>query len=517
LTAAFRENPLLLVFALDSANLDLLERWIADGRLPNIAQLWKSGRTAAMGGRAYFDEAGTWLSAYSGLPSTVHGYYASRHIVPGTYDVRLRRLESSNALPFWSNLPDHFRTLVLEPVEGFVVSGSPGDQVFNLTAHQEAYSAAEFQAVPNELRQEVLRVFGPPPALEFNRFHEPLGYYKRQAKLYHDILARKGKLFEHLFRRGDYDVVIAGFNELHDCGHVLWHFFEGRGDSRDPKGELSGELQRLYEAVDREVGRLLAAAPAGTTVCLLSTYGLKDQYPTLELTEKLMTGFGFTTLRKFEPKGFSAVRIARRLVPEPVRFALSKHLPVKLQQNLVASRFSESIDWQNTRAVVIPSSLFSGHIRVNLKGREPNGIVEPGAQYNAVLDEIESEFRKVVDPRTGAPVVAVALRSAGVHSEGPNWWLPDMYIHWQRSRHFLDRVIHPKLGELSQRQSEFHRSSYHQRPGFVSISGPGIEPARLENEIDLEDIAPTLRSSLGLAGPAGVGTSFLAAAPDPAM
>jgi predicted AlkP superfamily phosphohydrolase/phosphomutase len=501
----------LLVLVLDSANLDLIERWMAEGKLPNTSAIWKNGLTARMGGRAYFDEVGSWLSVYSGTPSTTHGYYGARYLVPGTYDLRVRTLESSNAIPFWAKLPqDRFRTLVLEPVEGFLVPGLNGDQMVNLTVHQETYAAEPFRAIPEEFGGEVRRLFGPPPELVFNRFLEPLDYYKKEAATYHDVLTRRAKVFEQLIRRREYDVVIAGFNELHDCAHILWHFFDGRDRARDPKGELANGVQAMYEAVDREIGRLVEASPAGTTICLLSSYGVKDQYPISELAEKAMIKLGFTVEHETGgSQSFSPVSLARRFVPEPIRYAISKRLPTRVQENLIESRFQEKIDWNRTRACVIPTALFSTHVRVNLKGREPNGIVEPGAEYNALLDEIETEFKQLIDPKTGMPAVSAALRSANVHGEGPNRLLPDLYIHWRSGRHFVDRVVHPRAGELTQRQPEFHRNSFHQRPGFMALAGPGIDAHRMEQEVELEDIAPTLLQTLGIEQSQGVGRCVL--------
>lgn len=507
---------MFVLYVVDSANLDLVERWIAEGHLPNIAALWQSSLTAQVGGPAYFDEIGSWLSAYSGIPSTHHGYYSARYLVPGTYRLERRTLASAPAPPFWTRLPSGARALILEPIEAYAIEGLTGDQMFNLTAHQEAYAAEPFQALPEAFGRDVLREFGDPPKLRFDKFEEPLEYYRGQAQVYRDVLERRGKLFEKLIRRGGYDAAVVGFPETHDAAHILWHFFDGRAPDRDPKGELAGELLAMYCGVDREIGRIQTAVPPGSTVCLLSTYGMKDQYPTVELAEQLMTLAGFTRKVPAGPSSWKPLDIARRLVPEPIRHRISQHLPNDVQQSLLASNFAGGIDWSQTRAVALPTSLFSSHIRVNLKGREPDGIVEPGAAYNALLDEIEAEFRKLIDPKTDRPAVAAVLRTANVHIDGPSHLLPDLYVHWRSARHFLDRAIHP-LGEITQRKHQFHRSSYHQRPGFMALAGPGIAPARMEREIALEDIAPTFRDILGCPAQPGVGQSVLAAAHGGAM
>ena len=54
--------------------------------------------------------------------------------------------------------------------------------------------------------------------------------------------------------------------------------------------------------------------------------------------------------------------------------------------------FWPNVDWSKTKAY----AMGLGDIYVNLKGREGKGIVAPGAEYEAVRDEIK---RKLVDAR----------------------------------------------------------------------------------------------------------------------
>lgn len=481
---------MLALFVIDSANLNLLQNWMASGDLPNLAALWRNSRRGPVGGDLYFDEIGTMCTAYSGIPVTQHGYYSARYLHPGTYDLRIQPLTDIPAPPFWATLPQNqFRSLILEPIESFPIPSLNGDQLYNLTVHQEAYAKAPFVAQPASLREHVAKFFPQPPELDFSSFNAPLGWYQQQLQHYLEVLQQKTRLFASLLRSASYDVAVIGFNEFHDCGHVLWQFFENRSPERDPKGLLADGLKSIYVAVDRAIGELLSILPAGASVALLSAYGLKDQYPTLELAERLMTKAGFTVPQK--PRLSSWQALARRIIPEPLRFAISKSLPSSTQQSLVASAFASQINWAKTTAVVLPVSLFSSQIRVNLKGREPNGIVEPGAPLLQLLDEIESTFRALIDPVTGQPAVAAVLRPPM-----PNFLLPDLYIHYRSARHFLATTHHPRWGTLTQRPPAFFRNSYHSRPGLLAISDPQFSPGDFSAEVPLEQIAPLLTSTL---------------------
>ena len=488
-------NKPTVVYALDSADLDLLERWMAEGSLPHIAELWRNSARRRIGGPGYWDEIGTWITAYSGVPATRHGYYSARRLKPGTYDFETIPLTAARARPCWESIQDpHFRALILEPIEMVPSPHTAGVQIYNLTVHQEAYAAAPMVAIPREVEEQVARIYGKRRIPAFDRFHESLSFYQEQMETNLDMTRRKGQLFCELIRRNEFDLLVAGIN-LHDIVHVLWPFQEGRSDPRDPEGQLAHGVRTVYEAADREIGEIQQLLPSGSTEVLLSLYGLKDQYPTQELSTRLMELLGYHAPLAHTGGSWDPLGIARRVLPEPWRFELSQGLPARWQQTLLRSAFAQSMDFRRSRAFVLPNSLFTAYIRVNLKGREPTGCVAPGRDYEGLLDEIESEFRALIDPVTGEPAVSSVLRTANAFIDGPSELLPDLYVHWKSSRHFLHRAIHPK-GELKQRPTHFFRDSYHRAPGFAAFKGPGIEPGWFEQSSIL-DIAPTLMRLLG--------------------
>jgi len=73
---------------------------------------------------------------------------------------------------------------------------------------------------------------------------------------------------------------------------------------------------------------------------------------------------------------------------------------------LLARNPDGTINWTKTRAV----GQRSVYVYVNLKGRDPDGIVEPGEEYHHVQDEIIKAITEYVDPRTGRKPILFALR-----------------------------------------------------------------------------------------------------------
>ena len=454
-----------VVYALDSADLDLLEGWMGEGRLPHIAELWRNSARRRIGGPGYWDEIGTWITAYSGVPATRHGYYSARRLKPGTYNLEVVPLTSAKARPCWESIQDpDFKALILEPIEGFPSSRVAGAQLYNLTAHQEAYAAAPVIAIPSPVETQTRRIYGKRHVPPFDRFDEPVNFYEQQLATNLDMLRRKSLLFRDLIRSNEFNLLVVGIN-LHDVVHMLWPFQEGRHDPRDPEGRLAHGIRTFYEEADREIGEIRKLLPDDATQVLLSMYGVKDQYPTLELGTRLMELLGYHVPPASNGNSRDPVSIARRVLPEPLRFQLSQKLPAGLQQSLVRSAFAQNMDFERSRAFVLPTSLFTSHVRINLKGREPTGCVDPGHEYEGLLDEIEAEFRAVIDPVTGQSAVGSVLRTANAFIDGPSELLPDLYVHWKSSRHFL------RASDSSERRGPATAPQFF--PRFLS-SGTGL-------------------------------------------
>ena len=66
-----------------------------------------------------------------------------------------------------------------------------------------------------------------------------------------------------------------------------------------------------------------------------------------------------------------------------------------------ASEPFADVDWSRTRAY----GLGLNGLYLNIRGREREGIVEPGAQADALLQEIRQKLLEVRDPKDGSQVI----------------------------------------------------------------------------------------------------------------
>jgi predicted AlkP superfamily phosphohydrolase/phosphomutase len=193
------------------------------------------------------------------------------------------------------------------------------------------------------------------------------------------------------------------------------------------------------------------------------------------------------------------VKALRDLLPKEFRKNLARKLPTALRDKLAQRVDTADIDWARTRAFCLPTDL-EGYIRVNLRGREPQGIVNPGTEYEALLTDLEAALLELRDAESGAPLVREVWR---VDRECPGErraYLPDLVVRWVGDRQ-QSRVESARVG-LVEVVSPDTRTGTHQGPGFVLGAGPGIGRNGSLEGGHIQDFAPTLLARLGVTAPA---------------
>src|SRR5947209_8399351 len=149
------------------------------------------------------------------------------------------------------------------------------------------------------------------------------------------------------------------------------------------------------------------------------------------------------------------------------------------------------------RAFALPS-FYDGRIRVNLRGREANGIVEL-ADYERVCDELEALVRSCIDPRTGASVVESIDRPARHDPMALDSSLADVVVVWAGCPLAVRAPAYGTIGPVPYRRTGGHTSPY----GFVSITGPDVAPGEL-GITSAFDVAPTIYELLADRSPDGI-------------
>ena len=493
-------SPPLMIFGLDAGDAEYIRRWAQEGYLPNISSIMEEGCWGHIGGPDLMSTQGAWLSMFSGIPRHKHGFYFNRQLIPGTYELQDISPSNTGVQPFWSHLRGSSKKVaVIDALETNVQNDLPGIQLVNLAIQQQFNTAvAPMFAAPATLLDDIRRIVGGIPAIDVYNLGESV---KEDLADYHLLLERiekKGRLCRHLLEGDQYDLTVITFVEAHTAAHRLWDYRpEGmRFNSATSEGcQLSTGIRDVYQAIDREIGLLLKQFSEKPNIVVLSLFGMKDLQPTSGLIESFCRQLGYHVAPSGISKDLVPLALARRIIPQKLRNRVSLLFPLRLQHRLQAQRFLSQTDWNRTMAFPLPG-LYSSLIRVNLRGREPNGSVEPGREYEELLSRLEADLRQLVDARSGKPVIETVTKTVEAYSCDPPAVLPDLVVEWKASPRFIDRVLHPKC-ELVQIPPLYNRSSYHSFQGFFAASGPSITSGAYLGEIPVLDFAPTFFSLLG--------------------
>jgi predicted AlkP superfamily phosphohydrolase/phosphomutase len=494
-------TPPLVIVGIDAGDPHLILRWTRDGHLPAMASIIQRGCWGMIGGPEMVSTQGTWLSLFSGVSRAEHGYYYHRQLRPRTYGLEPVTARDAHALPFWAQMRGGPRTVaIIDALETYPLAGVVGVQLADWAVQQE-YDAADLpvSSEPPGLLSDVLRLAGDPIQVDV---FAPATDPRQDLDAYHLLLkrvAQKGQLCRQLLGRDCYDLAVMTFVECHTAAHRFWDYRSDaprRGAGVDESPALRNAIQTVYQAVDRELGLLLEQLPPKANILIVSLCGMKDLYPTAALAEAFCRQLGYQVRSATARVALNPLSHARRIMPPRWRAAISRWLPRQLRERLSAADGSlAGTDWARTTAFPLPS-LNTSFIRVNLRGREPQGIVNPGAEYGRLLDRIEADLAMLVDVRTGAPAVEKVTRTVAAFHTAPLLALPDLFVEWRAASHFMNRVAHP-TGDLVQARPLYDRSSYHSFIGFMGAAGPSISARGPIGEASLLDLAPTCLALLG--------------------
>ena len=201
-----------------------------------------------------------------------------------------------------------------------------------------------------------------------------------------------------------------------------------------------------------------------------------------------------------------AYRAARRLAGKPPLLPLGARLeeiPPETDltpEEIRARGCDEPLDWQpamwyqrfwpQMRAFTLPSFSGDAHIRINVRGRERDGIVDP-EDYERACEEVIDVVRRCTDPRTGQSALGGVVRLRADDPMAPDG--PDADLAIQFSGPF-DALEHPDAGMVG--PLPYMRAGTHTSNGFALFSGPGIERRDLGTHSAF-DLPPTILEMLG--------------------
>lgn len=290
------------------------------------------------------------------------------------------------------------------------------------------------------------------------------------------------------------------FGETHPAGHYFWSFQSpNQSQPLSVPQEFATTIKDVYKAVDEEITKIIEDLDRRTTILMLSGQGMGPNHAKWHLIPEILSQLGFlvTMNSRRGVKQTHWLGEVRDSIPLRWRRSISRHLPGGVRDFLRIYWATSRIEWSRTRAFHLPTDLL-GYIRINLKGREPYGIVEPGSEYNDLCTQISEALKQVVNPHTGRQLVREVFYTDQVFPGPQRDRLPDLIVTW-RDEAEINGAYSQKIGIING-DSPDPRTGNHRPQGFAIMHGPGIEKA-LSSEGHIFDVAPTVFRYFGLKPP----------------
>ena len=493
--SAAANAPRVLVIGLDGATFTWLRPLAASGRLPTLSALMASGASGCLESIIPPHTGPAWPSMITGRNPGKHGiFYFERYDVASygcldgfstseplvgrtIFDIasasgmRVAALRVPMTYPAW-------------PVNGVMASGypSPGE------TDRYAYPRTLTRVLPP---MTAVRIHGSTP-------EATLSHLEREI----DVLTTAAC---QLLAGDHFDLFMMVYQQPDQAHHFFWRYADPasplytQGDAA-AYGDL---IARCYEAVDASLARVLEFAGDETLVLVVSDHGAECAPSTYFQTNRWLRSLGLlTATRRASEKRLQSLFDLRHKLPKDTRLAMRRivvgsHItPLRTTLNLL-SQDTLGIDWGRTAVYRFPVTEQMEGLAINLRGRQPQGTIAPGAEYEELRERLMQELRQLRQPGTDQPLVTEIYRREEVFWGPHAHRAPDLLYRLATGFESRGEVDGPQFTQVPAVALERH-NAWHDRAGVLIGRGPGIAAGQHLDGAHLLDIAPTILRALGL-------------------
>ena len=497
-------SPVVLI-GFDATEIELTDRLVAQGRMPNLASLRQRGCWGRLQTQPPHFLSLVWSTFFCSARLGDHAWYFNKLWNPDQQRLQYVSPTWLPLRPFWSSLDESYRIVVLDLP---FVASLPGRSNVTLLNGWQCHDDFGRMELPRGLWSRTVarhgkpgltpEVFGPQTAATLLAQREEVLKANRQ---FGDICC------EYLEQDG-VDLLLAVFGAVHRGTHYLWDLtqIDTTGVDPDTLAVLRAARDECYQSFDRELGRIVERTPSDARILAFALHGMAPNdgwYERLpQLVEQIHRGGGAAP----PPRKGWVFRI-KQMVPWTLVRQVTRRIPHAWNKALVPFWSRRMLDWSRTRYFTLPMD-YNGYVRLNLKGREREGCVDP-SEVDQVIAEVEAGLRSFRDLESGRPLIRGVVKVDDlVGAAAPRRrYLPDLVVLWDPPHPTSQSsgVVSPTYGEVRWPKGEklvSGRSGNHTPNGWFVAVGPGISPGQSTHVHDTADLIPTVFEWLGAPQPA---------------
>ncbi len=287
----------------------------------------------------------------------------------------------------------------------------------------------------------------------------------------YEMTERRFKVFLDALKKGEHEfymMVEMGVDRIH---HGFWRYHAKNHRLHESDSKYRYAIRDYYKYLDERIGELLAVLDDETAVMVVSDHGAKSMVGAICINEWLIQK-GYLVLKE-EPK-------------EPGRLK------------------NDMIDWSRTK--VWGEGGYYSRIFINVKGREPQGVIESD-DYDAFRDQLQKDFEGIVDEK-GENIGTVVHRPENLYREVKNV-APDLIVYfgdlnWRSAAQIGTGEIHIFENDTGPDDAN------HDYNGIFILSLPEGQKTTKCDKYSIYDIAPTILDYFDLDVPEDmIGTSII--------
>lgn len=504
----------VLLLGVDAASAPLVREWAAAGVLPTFQRLLAEGLVGDTRSVEGFFVGSTWPSLYTGVTPARHGISSLVQLRLGSYDLfRCYTGEFVKREPFWNHLSRAGRRVAIcdVPLSG-VSEGLNGIQLVEWGSHDANYG---FRSWPPRLARRIRSRFGPHPlSTSCDEDHRSPEAFRALTGRLVEGVRRKTALTRSLLDQGGWDFFAQVFTEAHCVGHQAWHLHDPAHPAHEAQvSRVAGDpVREVYIAIDHAIGELLRAAGEDCLVIVLLSHGMCARYGAQFLLPDILIRLG-VGVAPAQPARTAPSARARLLeagwhrTPDGLKDWLRPGLDLIRRARARGDSLPRwSLDPRAGRCFLVDNGLAVGGIRLNLRGREPQGLVSPGAEEQALSRQLVRDLEEIRNLDSGHPMIGRVSRTADLFQGEYLSLLPDLLVAWSEDAPIGSATVgsgggatvrlgSERVGELVG-TNRYCRTGDHRPEGLFIAAGPGIGPSRISRKVSVMDFAPTLGALL---------------------
>ena len=512
----------VMVIALDGATWNLAHPWMEAGFMPNLARLVADGVSAVMLSELPPSSVPNWPAFMTGKNAGKHGcLWWLRRDATGHLNRVPIDSQSVYGDTIWSYLSSHGKkvlvqnvpvTYPVEPVNGVMISGL-------LTPR----SAEDF-VYPDSLKTDVDTAVGG------YQIYPQGGYGRGRERAFLNALItnirQHTQAADFLLRTQVWDFFILVLGPTDEGSHKYWHYLDPDHHLHHPEeaAKFGDSIQKLYIAADEAIGELSRHMRENDTLIVMSDHGF-GPVDRFFLPNNWLMQQGYLQLKQSAATLFRRALFRANFTPRNI-YPLGKQILSflrgfgELRQRLDPGRqggksplrkiflSEDDIEWSRTR--VIATGFINSQIFINLRGREPEGIVNT-SDYEPLRDRLIVELSSVVNPLTSKPHYDRIYRREELYSGPLLDTLPDLLCVPADLR-TADSGMDFRSTKLF--ETDLALSGTHRAEGIFAMVGPGVLRGSEIPPIRIFDLAPTIIHRLGLPVPNDMDGQVITAALD---